>query len=131
MAYKSQQREYTGGERPMAGSSPPMASILPHVDEQTIIREALELSASGLSLRKIGAGLASRGILPRQGKLDPRRCASLCRRRWPRWPSASTARGPCAEERLVEHLRQRPDLVARTARFLAGNPTVETMEMLW
>src|SRR5882724_8767529 len=35
-----------------------------------------------------------------------------------------------AEERLVEHLRQRPDLVARTARFLAGNPTVETMEML-
>ena len=35
-----------------------------------------------------------------------------------------------AEARLAEHLRQRPDLAARTARFLAGNPSVPTMETL-
>jgi hypothetical protein len=40
------------------------------------------------------------------------------------------ARVRAAEERLAEHLRQRPDLAARTARFLAGNPSVETMEKL-
>jgi hypothetical protein len=40
------------------------------------------------------------------------------------------ARVRAAEERLAEHLRQRPDLAARTARFLAGNPSVQTMENL-
>jgi hypothetical protein len=40
------------------------------------------------------------------------------------------ARVRAAEERLAEHLRQRPDLATRTARFLAGNPSVETMENL-
>ena len=34
------------------------------------------------------------------------------------------------EERLAERLRQRPDLAVRTARFLAGNPSVETVETL-
>jgi hypothetical protein len=40
------------------------------------------------------------------------------------------ARARAAEERLTEHLRQRPDLAARTAQFLAGNPSVQTMESL-
>jgi hypothetical protein len=40
------------------------------------------------------------------------------------------ARAHAAEERLAEHLRQRPDLAARTAQFLAGNPSVQTMESL-
>jgi hypothetical protein len=40
------------------------------------------------------------------------------------------ARARAAEERLAEHLRQRPDLAARTAQFLAGNPSVQTMETL-
>ena len=40
------------------------------------------------------------------------------------------ARIQAAEDRLAEHLRQRPDLAARTARFLAGNPSVPTMETL-
>jgi hypothetical protein len=35
-----------------------------------------------------------------------------------------------AEERLAEHVRRRPDLAARTAHFLAGNPSVETMETM-
>jgi hypothetical protein len=35
-----------------------------------------------------------------------------------------------AEERLAGHLRQRPDLATRTARFLAVNPSVQTMESL-
>jgi hypothetical protein len=40
------------------------------------------------------------------------------------------ARIQAAEARLAEHLRQRPDLAVRTAHFLAGNPSVETMETL-
>jgi hypothetical protein len=40
------------------------------------------------------------------------------------------ARARAAEERLAEQLRQRPDLAARTARSLSGNPSVETMENL-
>jgi hypothetical protein len=35
-----------------------------------------------------------------------------------------------AEARLAERLRQHPDLAARTAQFLAGNPPVPTMETL-
>lgn len=35
-----------------------------------------------------------------------------------------------AEERLAEHVRRRPDLAARTAHFLAGNLSVETMETM-
>jgi len=35
-----------------------------------------------------------------------------------------------AEERLAEHVRRRPDLAAWTAHFLAGNPSVETMETM-
>jgi hypothetical protein len=40
------------------------------------------------------------------------------------------ARVRAAEERLAEHLRRQPDLAVWTARFLAGNPSVQTMEML-
>lgn len=69
MAYKRQQREYTGGEPPYGWQlAADGVHLNPHVDEQTIIREALELKAAGLSLRKIGARLAARGLLPRQGK---------------------------------------------------------------
>jgi hypothetical protein len=38
------------------------------VGEQAIIRDALALKAAGLSLRTIGARLAARGLLPRQGR---------------------------------------------------------------
>src|SRR5919109_437958 len=39
-------------------------------------------------------------------------------------------RARAAEERLAARLRRRPDLAARTARFLADNPSAETMETL-
>jgi hypothetical protein len=35
-----------------------------------------------------------------------------------------------AEARLAAQLRQHPELATRTAQFLAGNPSVETMETL-
>jgi hypothetical protein len=40
------------------------------------------------------------------------------------------ARVQAAEARLVAHVRQHPELATRTAHFLAGNPSVETMERL-
>lgn len=40
------------------------------------------------------------------------------------------ARVQAAEARLAAQLRQHPELATRTAHFLAGNPSVETMETL-
>jgi site-specific DNA recombinase len=69
MAYKRQQREYTGGESPYGWSlAADGVHLDPHTDEQAIIREALALKASGLSLRTIGARLAACGLLPRRGR---------------------------------------------------------------
>ena len=68
MAYKRQQREYTGGAPPYGWQLAADGIHLdPHAAEQAIIRDALGLKAAGLSLRKIGARLADRGLLPRQG----------------------------------------------------------------
>jgi site-specific DNA recombinase len=68
MAYKRRQREYTGGEPPYGWQlAADGVHLDPHTAEQAIIRDALELKAAGLSLRKIGARLAARGLLPRQG----------------------------------------------------------------
>ena len=69
MAYKRRQREDTGGEPPYGWSlAADGVHLTPHGDEQAIIRDALALKAAGLSLRKIGAQLAARGLLPRQGR---------------------------------------------------------------
>jgi site-specific DNA recombinase len=69
MAYKRQQREYTGGEPPYGWQlAVDGVHLDPHTAEQAIVREALELKTAGLSLRKIGARLATHGLLPRQGK---------------------------------------------------------------
>ena len=40
------------------------------------------------------------------------------------------ARVRAAEARLAAQLRQHPELATRTAHFLAGDPSVETMERL-
>jgi hypothetical protein len=40
------------------------------------------------------------------------------------------ARVRAAEARLAAHLRRHPELATRTAHFLAGDPSVETMETL-
>ena len=95
MAYKRQQREYTGGAPPYGWHlAADGVHLDPHAAEQAIIRDALGLKAAGLSLRKIGARLADRGLLPRQGHAGtPRPCATSCRRRWPRWRDPSTSRG--------------------------------------
>ena len=67
MAYKRQQREYTGGAPPYGWQLAADGIHLdPHAAEQAIIRDALGLKAAGLSLRKIGVRLADRGLLPRQ-----------------------------------------------------------------
>jgi hypothetical protein len=67
MAYKRCQRKYTGGASPYGWQlAPDGVHLDPHGAEQAIIAEALELKAAGLSLRKIGAKLAARGLLPRQ-----------------------------------------------------------------
>jgi hypothetical protein len=39
-------------------------------------------------------------------------------------------RARAAEEQLIERLRQCPELATRTAQFLAGDPSVETLEIL-
>jgi DNA invertase Pin-like site-specific DNA recombinase len=68
MAYKRRQREYTDGAPPYGWSlAADGVHLDPHVDEQAVICDALALKAVGLSLRKIGAQLAARGLLPRQG----------------------------------------------------------------
>lgn len=68
MAHKRARREYTGGRAPYGWAvSADGVSLEPCDAEQAVIREARELAAAGLSLRKIGAELAARGILPRSG----------------------------------------------------------------
>jgi DNA invertase Pin-like site-specific DNA recombinase len=68
MAHKKACGEYTGGNAPFGWS---VGADGVHLEanpvEQAIIREARELSSAGLSLRKVGAALAERGMLPRSG----------------------------------------------------------------
>ena len=79
MAYKRRQREYTGGEPPYGWQrAADGVHLEPHPDEQAIVREAMELKAAGLSLRTIGARLAARGLLSRQGRAsNPKRVRDL------------------------------------------------------
>ena len=96
MAYKRQQRGYTGGEPPY------------------------------------GWQLAARGLLPRQGRAwNPKTVRDLLQVEVAQMAKhIDLARPRAAEERLAEHLRQRSGLAARTAQFLAGHPSVQTMENL-
>ncbi len=68
LAHKRANHEYTGGRLPygwlLANDG---VSLLPHDGEQRVIRAALKLRDAGLSLRKVGAALAERGLLPRSG----------------------------------------------------------------
>ena len=81
-------------------------------DQPAIGREALELKASGLLLQKIGARLAARAFLPRQGNAwNPKRVRDLLQAE-----VAYMAKGldlaclQAAEDRMAKYLRQRPDL---------------------
>lgn len=68
MQHKRSVREYTGGAAPYGWQ---VAGDLVHVEpcaaEQTILRAALDLKASGLSLRAVGEALTADGLLPRSG----------------------------------------------------------------
>ena len=65
---KRTRREFTGGEAPYGWTlAEDGAHLAPHQGEQAIIQAAQELKAQGWSLRKIGAGLVVRGMLPRAG----------------------------------------------------------------
>ncbi len=80
MAHKRANDEYTGGEAPygwrVAGDG---VSLEPHAAEQEAIAVARDLRAAGLSLRKVGAELAARGVLPRTGKgWHPEKVKRLC-----------------------------------------------------
>ena len=69
MAHKRSLGEYTGGRLPYGWT---LAADAVHLEandaEQQIIRAARELREAGLSLRKIGTALESRGMLPRSGR---------------------------------------------------------------
>ena len=69
LAHKKACHEYTGGKVPYGWE---LASdgchLEPHQGEQDVIKAARKLKAAGLSLRKVGAQLQARGLLPRSGK---------------------------------------------------------------
>jgi len=68
VARKRDRGEYTGGRVPYGWRlAADGASLEAHEGEQAAIRTARELRAAGLSYRKVGAALASRGVLPRNG----------------------------------------------------------------
>jgi DNA invertase Pin-like site-specific DNA recombinase len=68
MRHKQAAGEYTGGRVPYGWTlDADGVRLVPNDAEQSVIREARELRAAGLSLRKVGAELAARGFLPRSG----------------------------------------------------------------
>lgn len=69
MAHKKSRREYCGGEAPYGWQVAADGRTLEaNPAEQKVIRIARELKESGLSLRKVAARLAERGMLPRSGR---------------------------------------------------------------
>ena len=68
MAHKRTCHEYTGGKVPYGWTlNADGVNLDPNDAEQAIIREAIQLRAGGLSLRKVGTELEARGMLPRSG----------------------------------------------------------------
>jgi site-specific DNA recombinase len=72
MAYKRRQREYTGGEPPYGWQlAADGVHLDPHVDEQAIIRKALELKAARLSMRDWRPARRSRPPPPPGQDVEP------------------------------------------------------------
>jgi len=68
MAYKRGRREYTGGLVPYGWQlAVDGVNLEPCDTEQAVLVAGLALKAAGLSLRKVGARLEARGMLPRSG----------------------------------------------------------------
>lgn len=68
MAHKAAQGEYTGGHAPYGWRLAASGELVAHDVEQSAIALAVSFRDGGASLRKVGAMLAERGILPRTGK---------------------------------------------------------------
>jgi site-specific DNA recombinase len=67
--YKQTQHEYIGGDAPCGWEvATDDIHIQPNDAEQVVIKEAYALREQGMSLRKIGQELASKGLFPRSGK---------------------------------------------------------------
>lgn len=79
LAYKRSKGEKTGGDAPYGWRlSSDGRTLELHPQEQVMVRQARELRASGLSLRKVGGELVRRGLLPRRGpKWHPESVKSL------------------------------------------------------
>jgi site-specific DNA recombinase len=60
--------QYTGGQAPYGFALDASGELAEVVEERAVIREALELKASGLSLRAVAAELNRRGHVARSGK---------------------------------------------------------------
>ena len=68
LAHKRAAGEYTGGAAPYGWAvADDGVNLEPCDAEQRVIRAALDLRADGLSLRKVGAALEARDLLPRSG----------------------------------------------------------------
>lgn len=69
LQHKANCGEYTGGEPPYGWRvSADGVTLEIHDGEQEVIRAAQKVREAGLSLRKVGAELTERGMLPRSGK---------------------------------------------------------------
>ena len=77
MARMAENGEYTGGHTPYGWALADDGSLVANDAEQEAIAMAHKHRAAGLSLRKVGAMLASRGLAPRSGKWHPQKVQSL------------------------------------------------------
>lgn len=68
MQFKASQGEYTGGAAPY-GFRVEAGQLVEVEAEQLVVTAARELRAAGLSLAKVSAALAARGLLTRTGKV--------------------------------------------------------------
>ena len=68
MAHMRANDEYTGGEAPYGWRLAEDGALEADPAEQAAIAVARDLRDAGLSLRKVGAALAARGVLPRTGR---------------------------------------------------------------
>ena len=77
MARMAENGEYTGGHPPYGWALADDGSLVANDAEQEAIWAAKMSYAKGLSLRKVGAMLASRGLAPRSGEWHPQKVKSL------------------------------------------------------
>jgi DNA invertase Pin-like site-specific DNA recombinase len=135
MAHKKDQGEYTGGRVPYGWAlSSDGVNLEPCPNEQQAIGAALDLREAGLSLRKVGAELTARGLLPRSGGMwHAKTVRDLLRQGGgmsDQGPPVDLARVQKALAALDTLLTEHPEIRERTAAFLAGDPPTDDLETL-